>query len=95
MISVLTTSVVDCVFKAWSGHTKDYKIDICYFSTKHAALRTKSKDGLAWNQDVSEWCVGLTQRLVGLESGCVRVVCWSNTKTGWLGIRMCQSGVLV
>ena len=27
-----------------SGQTKDYKIDICYFSAKHATLRRKSKD---------------------------------------------------
>jgi hypothetical protein len=33
-----------------------YKIGICCFSTKHVALRRKSKDGLARNQDiVSEW----------------------------------------
>jgi hypothetical protein len=35
--------------------TWDYKIDICYFSAKHAALRRKSKDWSARNQDnVSE-----------------------------------------
>ena len=39
-----------------SGHTTDYKIGICCFSAKHTALRRKSKDWLAWNQDnVSEW----------------------------------------
>ena len=39
-----------------SSQTKDYKISICCFSTKHAALRRKSKDLLAWNQaNVSEW----------------------------------------
>jgi hypothetical protein len=38
-----------------SGQTKDYKIGICCFSAKHAALRRKSKDGLARNQNnVSE-----------------------------------------
>jgi hypothetical protein len=36
--------------------TKDYKIGICCFSAKHAALRRKSKDWLARNQNnVSEW----------------------------------------
>ena len=40
----------------WSGKTKDYKIGISWFSAKHAALRWKSKDGLAWNKDnMSEW----------------------------------------
>jgi hypothetical protein len=34
----------------------DYKIGIFYFSAKHAALKRKSKDLLAWNQDnVCEW----------------------------------------
>jgi len=47
---------VDRGFEPRSGQTKDYKIGICCFSTKHAALRRKSKDGLARNQDnVSEW----------------------------------------
>jgi hypothetical protein len=35
---------------------KDYEIGICCFSAKHAALRRKSKDWLARNQNnVSEW----------------------------------------
>ena len=34
----------------------DYKVDICCFSAKHTALRRKSKNGLARNQEnVSEW----------------------------------------
>jgi hypothetical protein len=38
------------------GQTKDGKIGICCFSAKQAVLRRKSKDWLAWNQDiVSEW----------------------------------------
>jgi hypothetical protein len=38
------------------AQTKYYKFGICCFSAKHAALRRKSKDGLARNQDnVSEW----------------------------------------
>jgi hypothetical protein len=53
---MLTSSVVDRGFDLWSGQTKDYKIGVCCFSAKHAALRSKSKDGLAWNQNnVSEW----------------------------------------
>jgi uncharacterized membrane protein YfhO len=41
---------------SWSiGSTKDYEIGICCFSAKHAALKRKSKDWLAQNQDnVSE-----------------------------------------
>jgi hypothetical protein len=51
MVSMLASSAVDHLFKSRSGQTKDYKISICCFSTKHAALRTKSKDWLAQNQD--------------------------------------------
>ena len=55
MVSVLASSAVECGFDPWSGRTKDYKIGICCFSAKHAALRRKSKDWLARNQDnVSE-----------------------------------------
>jgi hypothetical protein len=36
--------------------TKDYEIGICCFSAKDAALRSKSKDWFARNQNnVSEW----------------------------------------
>jgi len=56
MVSMLASSVVDRGFEPRSGQTKDYKIDICCFSAKHAALRRKSKDGSARNQNnVSEW----------------------------------------
>ena len=52
---VLASSVIDHGFEPRSDQTKDYKIDICCFSAKHAALRRKSKDWLTWNQDnVSE-----------------------------------------
>ena len=51
MVSVLASSAVDCGFEPMSGQTKDYNIAICYFSAKHAALRRKSKDWLAWNQN--------------------------------------------
>jgi hypothetical protein len=56
MVSMVTSSVVDRGFEPRSGQTKDYEIGICCFSAKHAALRRKSKDWLAQNQDnVSEW----------------------------------------
>ena len=51
-ISVLISSAIDRGFEPRSGQTKDYKIDICCcFPAKHAALRRKSKDWLARNQD--------------------------------------------
>ena len=56
MVSVLASSGVDRGFKSRLGQTKDYAIGICCFSAKHAALRRKSKDWLARNQNnVSEW----------------------------------------
>jgi hypothetical protein len=55
MDSVLASSAVDRGFGLRSGQTKGYAIGSCCFSAKHAALRRKSKDCLAWNQEnVSE-----------------------------------------
>ena len=48
---MLFSSAVDHGFKSPSGQAKDYKIGICCFSTKHTALRRKSKVWWAWNQD--------------------------------------------
>ena len=56
MVSILASIAIDRGFEPRSGQTKDYKIGICCFSAKHAALRRKSKDLLVLNQDnVSEW----------------------------------------
>ena len=44
MVSMFALSAVDRGFEPWSGPTKDYKIGICCFSAKHAALMSKSKD---------------------------------------------------
>ena len=43
MVSMFVLSAVDRRFKARSGQTKQYKIGV-HYSTKHAALRNKSKD---------------------------------------------------
>ena len=51
MVSVLASNSVDRGFVPRLDQTKDYKIGICCFSAKQAALRRKSKDWLAWNQD--------------------------------------------
>jgi hypothetical protein len=65
MVSVLASSAVDRGFEPLSGQTKDYKIGICCFSAKHAALNRKSKDWLARNQNnVSEWSDMSTHRLL-------------------------------
>jgi hypothetical protein len=55
MVSILAWSVVDRGFEPRSGQIEDYNIGMCCFSSKHAALRRKSKDWLARNQNnVSE-----------------------------------------
>ena len=67
MASVLASSAVDCVLEPRSRQTKDYKIVICCFSAKHAALilRRKSKDRLARNQNnVPEWSNMSTRELL-------------------------------
>ena len=46
---MLTSSAVDRECRL--GKTKDYQIGICCFSVKHTALRRKSKDWLARNQN--------------------------------------------
>jgi hypothetical protein len=56
MVSVLAASAVDRGFRLRSDQTKDNKIGIYCFSTKHIALSRKSKDWLARNQNnVSKW----------------------------------------
>ena len=64
MVSIVAYSAIDCGFEHWSGQTKDYKFGMCSFSARHAALRRKSKDCLARNQNnVSEWSNISTRRL--------------------------------
>ena len=55
MVSVLTLIAVDCGFSPDRIKPKTIKKKFC-FSAKHVALRRKSKDWLAMNQDnVLEW----------------------------------------
>ena len=51
MVSMLGSSAVYREFEPQSGHTKDYKIDMCCFSAKHTSLKKKSTDWLARNQN--------------------------------------------
>ena len=51
MVYMITSSAVDHGLESQSGQTKNYEIGICYFSAKYTALRSKSKDWLAWNKD--------------------------------------------
>jgi len=56
MVSVLSSSAVDRGFEPRLDQTKDYKIVIFRLSAKHEALRRKSKDWLARNQNnMCEW----------------------------------------
>ena len=56
MANVFASSVADRWVEPPSGQTKDYKIGICCFPSKHASFRSKSKDWLAGNQDnMSKW----------------------------------------
>ena len=49
------SSAIDRGFEPQSGQIKDFKISMCCFSAKQAALKKKNKDWLARNQnDVSE-----------------------------------------
>jgi hypothetical protein len=61
-------------FERRSGQTKDYKIGICCFSAKHAALRRKSKYWLARNQNnVSEWSDMSTRRLLFQRASTIQI----------------------
>jgi hypothetical protein len=54
-----------CEYEPRSCQTKEYTIGICCFSARNAALRRKSKDWLARNQNnVSEWSDISTQWLL-------------------------------
>ena len=67
MVSILSLSVVDRGFKTCLNQIIDYKIGIHYFLDKCAALRSKSKDWMAWYWDnVSEWRDMSIYRLLSL-----------------------------
>jgi hypothetical protein len=64
MVIVFASNAVDRGFEPRSGQTKDYEIGICCISANHTALKRKSKDWWARNQDnVSEWGDMSTRRL--------------------------------
>ena len=64
-VSMFTLSEVGHGFDSQSGQTQDYKIGICCYSAKQAALNSKSIDWLAGNQNnVSEWSYMSTSRLL-------------------------------
>ena len=56
------SSVVDRGIGSRSDQTEDYVIGMCCFSAKYAALRRKSKDWLARNQDNVSGCADISTR---------------------------------
>jgi hypothetical protein len=71
MFSMLASSAVACWFERRSGQTKHFKIAICCFSAKHAALRRKNKDWLARDRDNVSECIAM--------STCWLLFQWANT----------------
>ena len=68
-VDFFASSTVDCWFDSCSSKTKNYKIGMCCFSSKHASLRRMSKAWLARNQDnVIEWIDMSTRGLLVLVS---------------------------
>ena len=65
MVSVLASREIDCGYELLSCQIKEYKLGVCCFSAKNAALGRKSKDWMALNQNnVSEWRDISTQSLL-------------------------------
>ena len=81
-VSVFASGAVDRGSEPQSDQTKDYKIGICCFSAKHAALGSKSKDWLARNQNnVSKWSDMSIRGLLFQWASTIKIqACWSRTK---------------
>ena len=61
-VMVLASGAVDRGLESRSGQTNDYGIGTCYFSVKSVALKRKSKDLLAMNQDNVYECSDIATR---------------------------------
>ena len=80
---LLASSAINRRFEPWSGHTKDYTICVCCFFAKPAAIRRKSNDWLARNQNnMSEWNNISTRGLLFEWTSTIQInqACWSRTK---------------
>jgi hypothetical protein len=60
MVSVFASGAIDCGYEPRSCQTKEYRIGICCFSAKNAALRRKSKD---WLASFDEFFLPVSQRV--------------------------------
>ena len=84
MASVLASTAVYSWFESQSDHTKDDKIYIRCFTAKDTALKRKSQDCYARNQEnVSEWCNMYIRGLLFQWNSTKKrsnLVCWSTAK---------------
>ena len=84
-VRMLALSVVNNRgFESQSGQIKDYKIGICCFSAEHAALKIKSNDWLARNQD--NMCKWGDMSIRGL------LLQWASTIKKKMHVGLVQSG---
>jgi hypothetical protein len=73
-VNIDAWTAVDHGFEPRSGQTKDYKIGICCFSTKHTALRRKSKDWFTLNQNnMSKWSDMSTRGLLFQRASTIKI----------------------
>ena len=80
--------MVDRGFEPQSGNSKDYKIGICCFSAKRAvALRRKSKDWLARNQDNMQIITNISTKCVSIFSVMFDIAISHNHRIGLLPVR--------
>ena len=76
MVSVLVSSGIDRVFqfRFRSGQTKDYKIGMCCFSAKCAALRRKRQRLVgSESENVPEWSAMSTRGLLFQSASTIKV----------------------
>jgi hypothetical protein len=77
MVNMHAVNAADHEFQPWSGQNKDYKIGICCFSAKHAALSSKSNDWLIRKQyNVSEWSSTSIHRLLFQWACTIKIQLW-------------------
>ena len=74
MFGVLVSSALDHGIKSRSGQIKNNKTGFDCFPANHTALRNKSKNGWARNQDnVSEWSNMFFHRLLFQCAGTIQI----------------------
>jgi len=79
MVSVLASSAVDRGSEARSGRTKDYKIGICCFTAKYAALRRTGWLGIRIMCPSGTTCISADGCFSELALLKPNSACWSRT----------------